>query len=116
MPKRSILRLRVPGNSKDRLDAITRKHAGDGVSVFPNRPLGLWIPQRELVAAARRWLGLLSPRESKAMLKPGVAMYGRHHAIQECLFSVCKTAGVAARKEVLIDSSNNRPADVYLPS
>ena len=49
------------------------------------------------------------------MLKPGLVMYGRHHAVQECIISLCRSAGVAARKEVLVDSSNNRPADVYLP-
>ena len=49
------------------------------------------------------------------MLKPGLVMYGRHHALQECIISLCRSAGVAARKEVLVDSSNNRPADVYLP-
>ena len=42
-------------------------------------------------------------------------MYGRHHAIQECLLSLCRSAGVPARKEVLIDASNSRPADVFLP-
>ena len=49
------------------------------------------------------------------MLKPGLAMYGRHHAVQECIIALCRSAGVAARTEVLVDSSNNRPADVYLP-
>ena len=42
-------------------------------------------------------------------------MQGRHHAVQECLLSLCRAAGVLARKEVLIDDSNCRPADVYLP-
>ena len=50
------------------------------------------------------------------MLKSGLAMYGRHHSVQECMIGLCRSAGVAARKEVLVDSSNNWPADVYLPS
>ena len=49
------------------------------------------------------------------MKKPGLAMHGRHHGIQECLLSLCRSSGVAARKEVLIDDSGLRPADVYLP-
>ena len=43
-------------------------------------------------------------------------MQGRHHAIQESLLSLCQSAGVAARREVLIDpASAQRPADVFLP-
>ena len=111
-----ILRRNARGIDKDRLDAISRKHAGAWVSTFPNQALGLWLPPREFVAASRCWLGVLTQAERKAMLKPGLAMYGRHHSVQECMIGLCRSAGVAARKEVLVDSSNNRPADVYLPS
>jgi hypothetical protein len=110
------LRAGVPGNSRDRLDATRRKHAGAWASAFPNKSLGLWLPNREFSATARSWLGVLSQSESRAMLRPGLAMQGRHHAVQESLMTLCKSAGVPARKEVLIDSaSSQRPADVYLP-
>jgi len=101
------------GNSKDRLDATRRKHASAWISAFPNKPLGLWLPPAEFAASARCWLGVSSHAETKALLKPGLAMYGRHHAVQECLMSLAMSAGVAARREVLIDTSTNqRPADV----
>ena len=50
------------------------------------------------------------------MLKAGAAMYGRHHSVQECILTLCKSAGVTAKREVLIDTSGQRPADVYIPS
>ena len=43
-------------------------------------------------------------------------MYGRHHAVQECLLGLCSSAGVPAKREVLIDTSGQRPADVFLPN
>ena len=111
------IRNMATANSRDRLDATKRKHASAWLAAFPNKALGLWLPPREFSAAARCWLGVQSQPEAKALLKPGLAMYGRHHSIQECLMSLCKSAGVAARREVLIDSSSNqRPADVYLPN
>ena len=109
------LRTMAVANSKDRLDATRRKHAGAWASAFPSKALGLWMPSREFALSARCWLGMLSQQEAKALLRPGLGMHGRHHGIQECLISLCRSAGVAARKEVLIDSSNSRPADVFLP-
>ena len=64
----------------------------------------------------RSWLGLTSRRENRSLLKPGVGMYGRHHAVQECILSLCRSASVPAKREVLIDTSGQRPADVFLPN
>ena len=36
--------------------------------------------------------------------------------MQECVLELCRSAGVPARREVLIDNSGQRPADVYFPS
>ena len=109
------LRAAAPANSRDRLDATRRKHAGAWISVFPNQALGLWMPSREFSVAVRCWIGSTTQAENRSLLKPGLVMYGRHHSIQECLMGLCKSAGVSAQKEILIDTSNQRPADVSLP-
>ena len=111
-----LLRQSVPGNDRDRLDACKRKHAAAWISCFPNKSLGLHLAPAEFQVACRYWLGMMNRAESRAVLKPGFAMYGRHHAIQECLLSLCQSSGVPARREVLIDTSGQRPADVYLPN
>jgi hypothetical protein len=99
------LKYSVGGNGRDRLEAVRRTHASAWISCFPNKNMGLHMPAREFRVACRSWLGLTSRVEAKAMLKPGIAMYGRHHAIQECLLSLCRSAGVPAKREVLIDNS-----------
>jgi len=110
------LKYSVGGNGRDRLEAVRRTHASAWISCFPNKNMGLHMPAREFRVACRSWLGLTSRAEAKAMLKPGIAMYGRHHAIQECLLSLCRSAGVPAKREILIDNSGQRPADVFLPN
>ena len=110
------LKRAAAGNARDRLDAVRRPHASSWITCFPNKPLGLHMPNQEFQVSCRAWLGLTTREENKALLKPGVAMYGRHHAVQECLLSMCRSAGVPAKREVLIDTSGQRPADVFLPN
>ena len=110
------LRQQAAGNDRDRLDACKRDHASAWLSCFPIRNLGLHLAPAEFTTASRFWLGLTNRVENRAILRPGVGMYGRHHALQECMLSLCATSGVTARREVLIDTSGQRPADVYLPS
>ena len=43
-------------------------------------------------------------------------MSGRHHAVQECLRRLCVSAGIPAKQEFPIDTSGQRPADVFLPN
>ena len=110
------LRSTVAGNDRDRLDAVKRPHASAWVTCFPSRALGLSIPSQEFQVTCRAWLGMTSRSENRSLLKAGVAMYGRHHAVQECLLTLCRSAGVPAKREVLIDTSGQRPADVFLPN
>ena len=114
--KLHTLKQAVAGNDRDRLEATARPHASSWLTCFPSRALGLNIPSQEFRVATRSWLGLTSRRENRSLLKPGVAMYGRHHAVQECILSLCRSAGVPAKREVLIDTSGLRPADVFLPN
>ena len=91
-----LLRQSVPGNDRDRLDACKRKHAAAWISCFPNKSLGLHLAPAEFQVSCRYWLGITNRAESRAVLKPGFGMYGRHHAVQECLLSICKSSGVPA--------------------
>ena len=95
---------------------MTRKHAGAWLAAFPSPPLGLWIASQEFVAAARLWLGIASQADSRALLRQGVAMYGRHHALRDCLFEAARAAEQRPWREQAIDSSGKRPADVYFPA
>ena len=110
------LRQNAAGNDRDRLDACKRSHASAWISCFPNRALGLHLPDREFRVATRYWLGLTKRMENRSVLRPGFGMYGRHHAVQECLLGLCVSAGVPAKREILIDTSGQRPADVFLPN
>ena len=102
-------------NSKDRLEATRRPRAGAWLAAFPTKSLGLWIAPSEFQAATCTWLGLLSREENRAMLKQGAAMHGRHHALRDVLFEAGRSANLRPRKEVMVDSSGQRPADVYFP-
>ena len=61
------------------------------------------------------WLGLATCAQRRALLKTGAAMYGRHHAIRDVPFHAARTAGLRPRREVMVDNSGRRPADVYFP-
>ena len=111
-----LLRQSATGNDRDRLDACKRSHAAAWISCFPNKSLGLHLAPPEFQVSCRYWLGITTRAENRGVLRLGFAMYGRHHAVQECLLSLCKSSSVPARREVLIDTSGQRPADVYLPN
>ena len=100
----------------DRLDAVQRKRAGAWLAVFPSNNLGLWIAPAEFVTSCKLWLGLASREERRSLLRPGLAMHSRHDAVRDCLFEAAKTAGVRPQKEVIVDSSGRRPADVLFPA
>ena len=102
-------------NSRDRLEATGREHAGAWLSAFPCKNLGLWLQPAEFKVSVRLWLGLADRMERRALLKNGAAMYGRHHALRDVLFQAARSAGLRPRREVMVDSSGRRPADVYFP-
>ena len=104
------------GNHRDRLEAVSRPHAGAWLSAFPCKALGLWIPQAEFVMGLQLWLGLAKPEDVRALRQSGAGMYGRHHAIRDIVYEAARSAALRPRREVAIDNSGCRPADVFLPS
>ena len=62
------------------------------------------------------WLGLVPDQDTKALRKSGVNMYGRHHALRDCLYEAARAAYLSPWKEVAVDHSGKRPTDVFLPS
>ena len=101
--------------SRDRLEAVCRPHAGAWLAAFPSKNLGLWLQSSEFVAASRLWRGLCSRFERQALLKTGAGMYGRHHSLRDVLFMAASSASLRSLKEVMVDTSGRRPADVYIP-
>ena len=53
------------------------------LAAFPCKPLGLWIAPAEFVVATRLYLGVTSRTEDRALLRQGVDVYGRHHALRD---------------------------------
>ena len=102
-------------NTKDRLEAVSREHAGAWLAAFPSKNLGLWMQSSEFTVAVRLWLGMVDRFERRVLLKPGAGMHGRHNALRDVLFEAARSAGLRPLKEVMVDSSGRRPADVYFP-
>ena len=103
-------------NDRDRLDAVSRPRAGAWLSAFPCRALGLWMPQAQFVISLQLWLGTAEPQDTRALRQSGAGMYGRHHAIRDVIFEAGRAAALRPRREVAVDNSGRRPADVFLPS
>eukprot|EP00973_Karenia_brevis_P032805 4528633-Karenia_brevis.AAC.1 len=69
-------------NARDWLEAVQRAHAGAWLSAYPCKALGLWMPSEQFRACSRLWPGR---QEGRALRKTGLEMYGRHHALRDCL-------------------------------
>ena len=104
-----------PANTKDRLEAVGRDHAGAWLATFPSKNLGLWMQCSEFTVAVRLWLGMVDRCERKILLQPGAGMHGCHNALRDVLDEAARSAGLRPLKEVMVDSSGRRPADVYFP-
>ena len=103
------------GQERDRLEATRRPHAGAWLSAFPCRALGLWMPSREFVVSAKLWLGAIDNQDTKALRKTGYGMYDRHHAIRDIIYEAGNAARLRPRKEVAVDTTGQRPADIFFP-
>ena len=90
---------------RDRLGAVCRAHAGAWLAAFPCRALGLCMRPDEFTVSAKMWLGLVPEQDTKALRRTGVNMYGRHHAIRDCLYEAARAANLNPWKEVGVDNS-----------
>lgn len=108
--------------------------AGVWVSALPCSALGLHLRRAEFVLCLRYWLGL--PLFPAGHLCPACGspadQFGDHHVgcggsadrihrhnlLRDALFSTASSAALAPLREVpgLVEGSNSRPADVFLPS
>ena len=70
----------------------------------------------EFSVCLRLWLGLASRLEMRSLSVQGSEMHGRHNAIRDCLFAAARVADLRPWREAAVDSSGQRPADVFLPS
>ena len=102
-------------NDRDRLEAESRPHAGAWLSAFPSKALGLWMPQDQFVVNLQLWLGLANVSDARALRQSGAGMYGRHNAIRDVVYEASRAAAMRPWREVAVDSSGRRPADVFLP-
>ena len=109
------LHARAAGQERDRLDAVHRPHAGAWLSAFPCKALGLWMPSAEFIVCAKLWLGVVDQQDTKALRRTGFGMYGRHHAVRDVIYEIGNAARLRPRKEIAVDSSSQRPADVFFP-
>lgn len=84
------LKMTSAGNGGDRLEAVRRHTRKRLDHQLPIEIAWLEVPSQEFRVSCQRLLGLTSQQQSKAVLKAGVAMHGRHHAVQECVLGLCK--------------------------
>ena len=105
----------VGGQERNRLEATRRPHAGAWLSAFPCKALGLWMPSREFVVSAKLWLGAIDKQDTKALRRTGYGMYDRHHAIRDAIYDAGNAARLRPRKEAAVDTSGQRPADIFFP-
>ena len=59
----------VPGNQAGRLEATDQKRAGNRLTSFHCKQLGLWLRPAESDLTGRGWLGMLSGPEGRALRK-----------------------------------------------
>ena len=109
-------------------------HAGDWLNVVPCSALSLHLMDCEFCLCLKYWLGLQMFEDGAwcSVCQVEVDPFGDHHlgcggnadriarhnALRDTIFSAAQSAALAPRREVssLMPSSQNRPADVYLPS
>ena len=109
-------RLQAAAVDKDQLDAVQRAHAGAWLAAFPCQALGLRMPPDVFVVSAKMWLGLVPQQDAKALRRPGVNMYDRPHQLRDCIYEAARMAHLNPWKEVDVDRSGKRPADVFIPA
>ena len=124
-------------NERDtaRIKSCSMKHSGDFLLALPNPAFGLKMIPFEFSKAIRLRLGLSVFAQSKTCPKCKTCVldvfgqhaqnckYGgaptlRHNKIRDLIFRKCQASLLAPRKEVrdLLDNTNEKPADVYIPS
>ena len=86
------------------------------MTAFPCKALGLWLPSDHFIVASRLWLGCASRCETRSLLRSGLEMYGRHHALRDCVYDAARSANQRPWREIGVDSSGQRPADCFLPN
>lgn len=118
--------------SKARLQSLTLPHNGDFLNVVPSKSLGLAIPSPEFRMVTSYRLGIpLYPAEAPCPVcgkqsdeygDHAVACGGeyerisRHDRLRDCIFGAATTAALCPKKEVMVTSTQSRPADILLPT
>ena len=118
-----------------RLKCLGREGAGDWVTAYPSKALGLHLRRSEFVAASKYRLGLpvfeqeaecpmprcpgLSDKMGDHAISCGLGgeRIARHNHVRDALFQTAVQAGLGPRKEPdgLLPGSDDRPADVLIP-
>ena len=130
-----LLQATVDERELARLRCVGREGAGDWLTAFPSKALGLHLRRSEFVAAAKYRLGLpVFEREAECPMPrcPGLSdnmgdhaiscglggeRIARHNHVRDALFQAAVQAGLGPRKEPdgLLPGSDDRPADVLIP-
>ena len=117
-----------------RLASLGLPHAGDWLNVVPSPSLGLQMRQSEFIMSVKYRLGCdVYPFTGKCTACPNVSdikgdhaiscgyegeRIARHDHLRNALFSTCVQACLGPSREdrALIPGSNNKPADLLIPS
>ena len=108
------LHTQAAGQERERLEACRRPQARAWLSAFPCRALELWMPPREFVVSAKLGLGAIDEKDTKALRRTGYGMYDRHHAIRGVINDIGNAVRLRPHKEAAVDTSGQRPADIFL--
>lgn len=110
------------------------KHAGDWLSAIPSKALGLHFHDLEFRLCTQYWLGIhMCPEGACALCgSERVDPFGDHHVVcggnsdrimrhdllRDAIFAAARSAALSPKMEIpsLIPGSNNRPADIYIPT
>ena len=55
-------------------------------------------------------------QETKALRRTGYGMYDRYHAIRDVIYDIGNAARLRPHKEAAVDTSGQRPADIFFPN
>ena len=132
---RQLLLSQEEEREQARLRCLARAGAGDWLSAFPSKSLGLHLRRMEFVTAARYRLGLpvfqveadcpmprcvrRSDRLGDHAISCGIGgeRIARHNHVRDALFQTAVTAGLGPVREPdgLLPDSDDRPADLLIP-
>jgi hypothetical protein len=119
-----------------RLRSMSAKYAGGWIRVLPSKSLSLDFKPQEFLILLKWWLGLPQLPSGHAFTcnqcgvqldtlgyhaltcKSGGDLIYRHNTIRDAINKACLMAGWTPKLEKagLIENSNDRPADVFIPS